>query len=141
LESIVKFLRITLIPSGEIAISLQDELQFTQSYLELEKLRLNNEFEYQFIDNEHLPDIKVSKFLIHTFVENAVKHGTFPLQGKRSTGIKISCNDIKQHILITIEDNGVGRNLTKDKNVYSTGKKLSKVQFSQPILIFIKQKW
>jgi sensor histidine kinase YesM len=141
LESIVKFLRITLIPSGEIAISLQDELQFTQSYLELEKLRLNNEFEYWFIDNEHLPDIKVPKFLIHTFVENAVKHGIFPLQGKRSTGIKISCNDIKQHILITIEDNGVGRNLTKDKNVYSTGKKLSKVQFSQPILIFIKQKW
>jgi hypothetical protein len=120
-----KLLRITLISSGEIAIPLQDELQFTQSYLELEKLRLNNEFEYRFIDNEHLPDIKVPKFLIHTFVENAVKHGIFPIQGIREGRIDLRIKEDTDQLQVSIEDNGVGRQKAKELKIHSTGKGLS----------------
>jgi len=120
-----KLLRITLISSGEISIPLKDELNFTQSYLELEKLRLNNGFQYHFLDNDHIPDIKVPKFLIQTFVENAVKHGIFPLQGKRSANIQVNYKHTKDHFCITIEDNGIGRELAKLQNIPSTGKGLS----------------
>jgi hypothetical protein len=120
-----KLLRITLISSGEIAVPLRDELQFTQSYLELEKLRLNNNFEYHFLDNEHVPDVKVPKFLIHTFIENAVKHGIFPLQGERTGHIQVELTNENDHLLITIDDNGIGRNLAKAKSLASTGKGLS----------------
>jgi sensor histidine kinase YesM len=120
-----KLLRITLISSGEIAIPLSDELQFTQSYLELERLRLNDKFQYHFINNENIPDVKVPKFLIHTFVENAVKHGLFPLQGLREGTIQLNMEEEKDQLLITIEDDGIGRTLAKQQKMMTTGKGLS----------------
>ncbi len=120
-----KLLRITLISSGEIAVPLSDEIQFTQNYLELEQLRLNDGFSFQFIDNQNIPDIKVPKFLIHTFVENAVKHGLFPIQGIREGLISLYLTEKKDVLQITIEDDGVGRIKAKETKVYSTGKGLS----------------
>lgn len=120
-----KLLRITLISSGEIAVPLEDEIQFTQNYLELEQLRLNDGFSFQFIDNQDVPDIKVPKFLIHTFVENAVKHGLFPIQGIREGVISLYLTEKKDVLQITIEDDGVGRIKAKDTKIYSTGKGLS----------------
>jgi len=120
-----KLLRVTLIFSGEIAVSLEDELQFTQNYLELEKLRLNDGFKIQFVDNQNIPNVQVPKFLIHTFAENAVKHGLFPIQGRREGNINLYLTENKDHIRITIEDDGVGRLKTKEYNTLSTGKGLS----------------
>lgn len=120
-----KLLRISLISSGEIAVPLEDELQFTQNYLELERLRLNEGFNFHFIDNQNIPDIKVPKFLIHTFVENAVKHGLFPIQGIREGNIDLELFEEQDQIRITIEDDGVGRVKTKEYNTLSTGKGLS----------------
>jgi len=116
-----KLLRITLISSGEIAVPLEDELQFTQNYLELERLRLNDAFNFQFVDNQNIPDVKVPKFLIHTFAENAVKHGLFPIHGIREGNINIDLIEDKDHIKIIIEDDGVGRIKTKKYNTLSTG--------------------
>lgn len=120
-----KLLRISLISSGQIAVPLVDELQFTQNYLELERLRLNEGFNFQFIDNQNIPDIKVPKFLIHTFVENAVKHGLFPIQGIRKGNINLKLFEEKNQIEITIEDDGVGRIKAKNSKIHSTGKGLS----------------
>ncbi|WP_282016361.1 histidine kinase [Marinifilum flexuosum] len=120
-----KLLRITLISSGEIAIPLQEELNFTQNYLELERLRLNESFSFQFIDNQNVPDVNVPKFLIHTFVENAVKHGLFPLQGIREGRIDLKIKEDVDQLQVTIEDNGVGRRKAKDLSVHSTGRGLS----------------
>lgn len=120
-----KLLRISLISSGEIAVPLEDELQFTQNYLELERLRLNEGFNFQFIDNQNIPDLKVPKFMIHTFVENAVKHGLFPIQGIREGNIDLKLSEEQDLIRITIEDDGVGRVKTKEYNILSTGKGLS----------------
>jgi len=104
---------------------LEDELQFTQNYLELEKLRLNDGFKIQFVDNQNIPNVQVPKFLIHTFAENAVKHGLFPIQGRREGNINLYLTENKDHIRITIEDDGVGRLKTKEYNTLSTGKGLS----------------
>ncbi|PCH69162.1 MAG: hypothetical protein COC06_08115 [Bacteroidales bacterium] len=120
-----KLLRITLISSGEIAVPLEDEIQFTQNYLELEQFRLNDGFSFQFIDNQDIPDIKVPKFLVYTFVENAVKHGLFPIQGIREGVISLYLTEKKDVLQITIEDDGVGRIKAKDTKIYSTGKGLS----------------
>jgi hypothetical protein len=120
-----KLLRISLISSGEIAIPLEDELQFTQNYLELERLRLNEGFNFHFIDNQNIPDIKVPKFLIHTFVENAVKHGLFPIHGVREGNIRLNMTEENDQLKITIEDDGVGRIKAKNSHILSTGKGLS----------------
>lgn len=120
-----KLLRISLISSGQISVSLEDELQFTQNYLELERLRLNEGFNFHFIDNQNIPDIKVPKFLIHTFVENAIKHGLFPIHGIREGNISLNMTEENDHLKITIEDDGVGRIKAKNSHILSTGKGLS----------------
>jgi sensor histidine kinase YesM len=66
--------------------------------------------------------LKFLKWLIHTFVENAVKHGINHLENKGEIQIKIENN--KSDYIIYVCDNGIGREKAKELSVYSTGKGL-----------------
>lgn len=116
-----KLLRQSLLWSGQISNSLENEMDFVKSYLELEKLRLNGNFEF-YIDDKNLPDIQVPKFLIHTFTENAVKHGITPIIGIRKGIIKIQIARNHANCKITISDNGIGMHNSQKTAKLSTGK-------------------
>ncbi|WP_372652983.1 sensor histidine kinase [Draconibacterium sp.] len=115
-----KLLRQSLFQSGQLTVSLTEELEFTKNYLELEKLRMNEGFEYKIVNADHLPEIDIPKMLIHTFVENAIKHGLKHLKGKGLLLIEFmqQANNLK----IIISDNGIGREKAKQYSLMSTGK-------------------
>jgi hypothetical protein len=123
-----KLLRQSLFQSGQIAIPIYNELEFTLNYLELEKLRMNEHFEYCVQGEENLPDIEVPKMLIHTFVENAVKHGLKHLNEKGL--LEIEFLQQKNSLKIFISDNGIGRVKAKQYSLMSTGKGLEIVNRS-----------
>lgn len=126
-----KLLRITINSSDRIERTLADELDFVKNYLELQVLRSNNIISYNIeigkdISNSRL-QTKVPGLLIHTFVENSLKHG-FP-DPKYPGKIAISIKEITSGLQITISDNGVGREKAKQNNaVQSTGKGLKLLQ-------------
>ena len=60
--------------------------------------------------------------LIHTFAENAIKHGLFP-KGERGF-LKIEVKENEKNIQINIEDNGVGRAKSKELKTTNNGKGL-----------------
>ncbi|NOY95160.1 MAG: hypothetical protein GXO81_02060 [Chlorobi bacterium] len=117
-----KLLRQSLFMSGQIAVSIHDELEFVKNYLELEKLRMNNSFEYFIKGNSGLPEVRIPKMLIHTFAENAVKHGLKHFKGDGELIIEFLKQ--KTHLEITISDNGVGREKARQYSLMSTGKGL-----------------
>ena len=119
-----KMLRDTLLASGQIAITLEQELSFVKNYLDLEKFRLNNRFDYIVSCDLKICSIQIPRLLIYTFIENALKHGIFPILGKEQAHIEIHCFDKGSYCMIDITDNGIGRNAAKKRKQYSTGKGL-----------------
>jgi sensor histidine kinase YesM len=118
-----KMLRTTILSSERIDSTLETELEFVENYLELEKFRFSDKFEYRIeVGKEIDTQIPIPKMLLHTFVENAVKHGI----RHRDAGGMITLNISNQdhHYLILIRDNGPGHPPDSERPVNSTGKGL-----------------
>jgi sensor histidine kinase YesM len=62
----------------------------------------------------------IPKMIVQLHVENALKHGLLPKKSGGMLGIDIS--KAQDYILITITDNGIGRNLASKNMSQSTGK-------------------
>lgn len=122
-ERYAKLTRETLIGANKISNTLKEELTFVRDYLELEKFRYDNKFEYSIIVDEIINpnNIEIPRMLIHTFVENSVKHGLRHIKNRQGQ-LNISVSKKSKQILISIKDNGVGRLESKKYNKYSTGK-------------------
>jgi len=98
-------------------ISLQEEIDSLNMYLELEQLRFEERLFYT-IDiqiNEDADRICIPTMLIQPFVENALKHGLLHIEGERKLSISFSKDKtLEEAIICTIEDNGIGREKAKE---------------------------
>lgn len=58
-------------------ITLNKEIEFLTTYLEIEKVKLDNIFSYDFMIQDELPteDLLIPSFILQPFVENAIRHG------------------------------------------------------------------
>lgn len=110
LDKFSELLRSTLDNSTSSIISLETEISYLDNYLQLEKLRFDDKFDY-FVQVEDGVDTKnsyVPAMLLQPYVENAIRHGIRHLQGKKGQiGILISRQN--ENLICTIDDNGVGR--------------------------------
>ncbi len=115
-----KILRSTVLSSDNISITLSQELEDVENYLVLEQFRLNDKFDYGIqIDKSVNMDIPIPKMLIHTFVENAVKHGIKHKDGEGTIRISVRKNNF--FFNISIEDDGIGRKRARELSKQSTG--------------------
>ncbi|MCK9399870.1 MAG: histidine kinase [Bacteroidales bacterium] len=99
-------------------ISLDEEIDRLKNYLDLERLRMENKFEYQFHLDESVEEdaVKIPSMIIQPFVENAILHGVSSLEKDGLIGISFAMASEKT-IKITVEDNGIG---IKQSKVYNT---------------------
>jgi tetratricopeptide (TPR) repeat protein len=95
--------------SQHTSIPLRDELDALNLYLELEKIRFKDKFEYTIKIDEEIDIIlfKVPTMLIQPYVENSICHGLMPREEKGL--VKIDLELKKDYISCIIEDNGIGR--------------------------------
>ncbi|OXA88902.1 sensor histidine kinase [Flavobacterium hercynium] len=76
-----QLMRYQLESNSKQCVSLEDELEFINSYVQLEKERVGYRCDITYdckIDNENL--YKVSPMLLIAFIENAFKHGTCAIE-------------------------------------------------------------
>ena len=125
---LVKFsrlIRMYLEHSQKNFISLAEELEALKLYIELEKIRIEESFDFSLEVSEkiQLNHIKVPSLFIQPYVENAIKHGLLHKKGAKQ--LKISFEQKEDFICCKIEDNGIGvenaqrinrRQLTKHKS-------------------------
>lgn len=88
------------------AVSLQDELHFTEMYLKIEKFRFADRFDYVFNIEEEVASCLVPKMCIQPLVENACKHGLQAVKGQRV--IRIEACRADTYLYVRVEDNGKG---------------------------------
>jgi sensor histidine kinase YesM len=108
LANFSKLVRLILENSRVEHIPIAKEMETIRHYLDLQALRFDNKFEYSV---ETSPDIDPEHHLIppmlaQPFIENAIEHGIIHLSegGKISIRYKIS----DEHIILEVEDNGIG---------------------------------
>jgi LytS/YehU family sensor histidine kinase len=89
-------------------VALEDEIDFLTRYMELERFRFSNSFEYEFQveDAIKVHSHRIAPMLIQPILENAIKHGMGP---KKDKGIlKISFSFHKDILECVVDDNGAG---------------------------------
>ncbi len=102
--------------------SLGEELDFVTTYLDLEKLRFGEKFNYKIVIGEGVTrQEQVPKLVLHTFAENAIKHGI--MASKDGGVLLIKAEKKKDYLILSIEDNGIGRVKAEDQT-RSAGKGL-----------------
>jgi hypothetical protein len=102
--------------------TLGEELDFVETYLDLEKLRFAGKFNYRIqVGDEVTRKEQVPKLVLQTFAENSVKHGIMPCPSGGS--IVITAVREKSWLKLSIEDNGIGREKAAGQSS-STGKGL-----------------
>ncbi len=125
----------TLYNAEKISRSLKEEIEYTELYLMLEKIRFTTQLEYSVVVELNVDkDTQVPVMAMHTFCENALKHG---LRHKKEVGI-ISVHIYKRgdYTVLSVEDNGVGREKAKELGTSGTGEGLSILE--QQIAIYNK---
>jgi len=104
-----KLVRHILEYSRKEMILLDEEVKTLRLYLELERMRFNNRFDF---DIEVSGDLKtdelyVPPMLTQPFIENALIHGLFPKQEGGTVKVFFSADEAG--IKVEIIDNGIGR--------------------------------
>lgn len=96
-------------------ISLQEEIDSLKTYLDLECLRFEDTLNYTFnVANDLNTDVThIPTMLIQPYIENALKHGLLHKKENRQLNITFS-KEKNNNILCIIEDNGVGREKSKE---------------------------
>jgi len=137
LNKFSKLIRKILASTREKEISLVEEIETMELYVNIENIRFGNEIEFSIAVDPtlNLDTIKIPSLILQPFIENAIWHGLSSKKGSK----KISLNIQKYkatHIEIAITDNGVGRekaaviNAKKMRQKKSVGLKLTEERLS-----------
>ncbi|MEM6807257.1 MAG: histidine kinase, partial [Bacteroidota bacterium] len=89
-------------------VSLMEEMELVQNYLELEQLQFGKQFQY-FIDMD--PELmayglQIPPMLIQPIIENSIRHGISP---KGYGNVRVEFRDQQRYLQVSVEDDGVGR--------------------------------
>jgi hypothetical protein len=104
-----RLIRMVLMNSQKPLILLEDELQMLRLYLDMERLRFKDAFDYRisFLNTMEGDNIFIPPLLLQPFCENAIWHG---LMHKESDGqLDIDLSIMDDILCCRITDNGIGR--------------------------------
>ncbi|WP_435925087.1 cache domain-containing sensor histidine kinase [Paenibacillus sp. DYY-L-2] len=115
---LASILRISIQDKEEIQLGL--EIEHLRSYLEIQKFRFEELFDYELDIPEEMMSCMLLKLTLQPLVENSIQHG---FEGIDYRGlIKVTGVLEEDRILLRVEDNGIGM----------TNEQLTKIQYAEP---------
>ena len=125
-EVFVKYsqlLREAIRNSDKVSIPLKDELDFIRNYIDLETCRVDPPFQSTIsVSPEVDLTARIPRMLVHSFVENAIKHGIKTRQNGGELAIEVGRSH--KAIRIKVLDNGPGPDSRTPVVTQGTGKGL-----------------
>lgn len=102
-ENLAYILRFSI--RSEQFIPLKKELEMLESYIEIQRIRFEDRFQYEVEIPDNLVDCIVPKLMLQPIVENAIIHG---LSQTTDGLISIYADEVGDEIHIFVTDNGIG---------------------------------
>jgi signal transduction histidine kinase len=97
-------LRITFDRSGDATVSLKEEIEFLQKYLDIEQTRFQDRLTVSVDVDPEVLDADVPRMILQPLVENAMKHGI--AQSAGSGHVHISAAREDDRLWMQVRDNG-----------------------------------
>ena len=99
------FLRLTLENSGSMEVTLQQEIEFLNGYLEIERIRFQDRLTTNIRVDPEVLDVRVPNLILQPIVENAMRHAV----GNSTSGrVEITAAPRNGVVRIEVKDNGPG---------------------------------
>ena len=110
LSKFASMIRMTLDHSKEVFVTLDENIKYLETYLEMEQLRFDESFTYHIHvgKNVDTAETTIPSMMIQPLVENAIWHGL--TQSEADKKVLISFTQEENTITCTVEDNGIGIN-------------------------------
>jgi LytS/YehU family sensor histidine kinase len=106
-DHLINLIRNSLINTEKLAISLTDEIDFVKSFIDLQKLIMNDNLNVIWnIDTAINLSQPIPGMILQIPIENAIKHGL--AQKKDNRNLEIEIKEDPKYLRLTISDNGIG---------------------------------
>ena len=118
-EGIVKLseiLRFSLSSSSRDSVSISEEIEMVQQYLQMEKLRFGSRLSYFISKEAESDDIKIPVGIILAIVENGIKHGVSKRNGDSEIHLIVKCT--KTFLAVEVKNSG---SIQKDESSLGIG--------------------
>lgn len=119
------FLRLTLQSPSRQEVSLEEELKFLKSYLEIEKVRFQNRLTVQFHIEEQTWAAKLPNLILQPIIENAIRHAIAPREEPGTIEVRAAVRNNRLNLQIL--DDGPGMQM-KDGREFTEGIGLQNVR-------------
>ncbi len=123
-----KFTNSTLADIDRPARTVQEEVDYVENYLKLEKMRYGDKLNYSIDVGEGVnPQTLLPNMILHTYSQNAIKHGIAPKETPGHVDISIQHLQTAEgaSVVVTVSDDGIGRAAAAQLNTNSTKKGLT----------------
>lgn len=108
LSKVARLIRLTLQNASRDWVKLHEEMEILKLYLQIEQYRFPGKFDFEVHVAPEVENEKIPFLIIQPYVENSVLHGLIP-RLKPGGKLLISAEKRNDLLLISVEDNGVGR--------------------------------
>jgi sensor histidine kinase YesM len=112
---LAEFLRYTLATNDKQMVSLNEELKNIRLYLEIEKIRFEEKFEYEEDINEECNNAQIPSMILQPLFENAIKHAVY--ETLDTVILKLSCARQDSFLKIVMQNNFEGESHKKGAGV------------------------
>ena len=117
--ALVKLLRISM-SFGDTTITIEQEIEYIENYLVIQKLRFNQMFNITYNIKEVHKNIKIPKLILQPIIENSLIHGIDESENdEEPLFIEIFTRDKGDDIEIIVKDNGQGIEKETLENVFN----------------------
>ena len=99
------FLRLTLENSGSMEVTLRQELEFLNGYLEIERIRFQDRLTTDIRVDPEVLDVRVPNLILQPIVENAMRHA---IGNSKSGHVEVFAAPRNGVVRIEVKDNGPG---------------------------------
>ena len=108
LSKFAQMIRITLNQSKETFTTLFENVEYLETYMDMEKLRFDDSFNFSITIDEQIDqeETLIPTLMIQPLAENAIWHGLMRKEGQKNLLIHFSKQE--EQICCSIEDNGIG---------------------------------
>lgn len=108
-DKLSEMMRYTMKDTQQDIVLLEDEINYINNFIELQKLRLDKRVKLEYDIMENIPTLHIAPMLLIPFVENAFKHG---VNSEQKSRIRIEIAMNKTEFQLIVENNKV--NIQRD---------------------------
>jgi sensor histidine kinase YesM len=141
LNKFAKLIRKILESSRNDSVSLDEELETIELYMNIENIRFNDAIHCAIKTGDGVNSalIKLPGLILQPFIENAIWHGLMQKSGEKNILIEIAGG--ADSATLSITDNGIGRGKANERSEKKSFKKESLgIQFAQERLNYFNKK-